>query len=135
MKNCIRFTHLLFALALLSWAGAARSQLNIEIIGGGANQVPIAIVPFKAEETLPQKVTSIVTADLYRSGLFKMIDSGGLATIPAEPADVQYQTWSARGADALVIGSVSPISSGYWDVRFRLLGGSIVALHVGVAGT
>jgi len=121
MKNRNPFPQLLLALVWLSFAPAAHSQLNIEIIGGGANQVPIAIVPFKAEEALPQKVTSIVTADLYRSGLFKMIDSGGLAAIPSEPSEVQYQTWSARGADALVIGSVSPLSNGYWDVRFRLL--------------
>ena len=116
-----RYAQFLLALAWLTFASAAHSQLNIEIIGGGANQVPIAIVPFKAEQSLPQKVTDVVTADLYRSGLFKMIDSGGLATLPSEPADVQYQTWRARGADALVIGSVSPISNGNWDVRFRLL--------------
>ena len=99
----------------------AHSQLKIEIVGGGASQVPIAIVPFKAEATLPQKVTDIVAADLYRSGLFKIVDSGGLTSIPAEPADVQYPAWQARGADALVIGSVSPLANGYWDVRFRLL--------------
>ena len=105
----------------LSLVPAAYCQLNIEIIGGGANQVPIAIVPFKAEDTLPQKVTDIVVADLNRSGLFKIIDGGGVTPIPSEPAEVQYPTWKVRGADALVIGSVSPLSNGSWDVRFRLL--------------
>ena len=99
----------------------AHSQLTIEIIGGGANQVPIAIVAFKAEDALPQKITEVVAADLQRSGLFRIIDSGGLTSIPAEPAEVQYPTWKARGADVLVIGSVSPLSNGNWDVRFRLL--------------
>ncbi len=111
-------------LCLLLWfalAPAAHSQLRIEIIGAGANQVPIAIAPFKGEETLPQKVTAVVAADLVRSGLFKIVDSGGLTVIPAEPTDVQYPVWTARGADALVIGSVSPLPNGYWDVRFRLL--------------
>jgi len=116
-----RYAQFLLALAWLTFASAAHSQLNIEIIGGGANQVPIAIVPFKAEQSLPQKVTDVVTADLYRSGLFKMIDSGGLATLPSEPADVQYQTWRARGADAIVIGSVDARSAGNWTVKFRLL--------------
>lgn len=113
-----------FAVFLLLWVlltPLAHSQLKIEIVGGGASQVPIAIVPFKAEATLPQKVTDIVAADLYRSGLFRIVDSGGLTSIPAEPADVQYPAWQARGADALVIGSVSPLANGYWDVRFRLL--------------
>ena len=111
----------LFALPWLWLTPAAHSQLRIEIIGGGANQVPLAIAPFKAEETLPQKVTDIVAADLYRSGLFKIVDSGGLTAIPSEPADVQYPMWKARGAEALVIGAVSPLPNGYWDVRFRLM--------------
>jgi TolB protein len=29
--------------------------------------------------------------------------------------------WTARGAEALAIGVVSPLPNGYWDVRFRLL--------------
>ncbi len=111
-------------LGVLLWlllTPAAHSQLRIEIIGGGANQIPIAIAPFKAEHTLPQQVTSIVAADLARSGLFRIVDSGGLATIPSEPAEVQYPAWTARGAEALVIGTVSPLRDGYWDVRFRLM--------------
>src|SRR3990172_4848587 len=121
MKIFHPFRIALFVLLWSSLAGAAYAQLTIEIIGGGANQVPIAIVPFKGEETLPQKVTAVVTADLVRSGLFRIVDSGGLTAIPAEPAEVQYPVWTARGADALAIGSVSPLPHGYWDVRFRLL--------------
>jgi TolB protein len=75
----------------------------------------------KGEEALPQKVTDIVIGDLYRSGFFKIIDSGGVNPLPAEPADVQFPVWKVRGADAVVIGSVSPMPNGYWDVRFRLM--------------
>jgi len=115
--SCV-FVFLLLWLVLVP---AAYAQLKIEIIGFGSTQFPIAIVPFKGEETLPQKVTAVVAADLVRSGLFRMVDSGGLTAIPAEPAEVQYPVWTARGADALAIGSVSPLPNGYWDVRFRLL--------------
>lgn len=121
MTNHNSFRIFLLALLWLSLTPVAHSQLRIEIIGGGANQVPIAIAPFKAEATLPQQVTNIIAADLHRSGLFKIVDSGGLTSIPAEPADVQYPVWTARGAEALVIGVVSPLPNGYWDVRFRLL--------------
>ena len=121
MKIYHPFPIVLSVLLWLSLVPAAYAQLTIEIIGGGANQVPIAITPFKGEETLPQKVTAVVAADLVRSGLFRMVDSGGLTAIPAEPAEVQYPVWTARGADALAIGSVSPLPNGYWDVRFRLL--------------
>ena len=118
-RNPVRFV--LFTLLWLVLAPAAHSQLKIEIIGGGASQVPIAIAPFKAEESLPQQATGIVAADLHRSGLFRIVDSGGLTSIPAEPAEVQYPVWSARGAEALVIGAVSPLANGNWDVRFRLM--------------
>jgi TolB protein len=112
---------MLFALLWGLLTPAAHSQLRIEIIGGGANQIPIAIAPFKAENTLPQQITNIVAADLTRSGLFRIVDSGGLAAIPSDPAEVQYPAWTARGAEALVIGAVSPLSDGRWDVRFRLM--------------
>jgi TolB protein len=112
---------LVFALLWLLLTPLAHSQLKIEILGGGASQIPIAIAQFKAEATLPQKVTDIVAADLYRSGLFSIIDGGGLTYVMAEPADVQYAEWRAKKADVLVIGSVSPMGNGYWDVRFRLL--------------
>ena len=121
MKIHNPFRIVLCVLLWLSLTPAAHSQLRIDIIGGGANQVPIAIAPFRGEETLPQKVTAVVTADLVRSGLFKIVDSGGLTAVPAEPSEVQYPVWTARGADALVIGNVSPLPNGYWDVRFRLL--------------
>ena len=114
--------HLRLLLALwLTLSASAYAQLTIEITGFGSTQLPIAIAPLKGEDALPQKLTDIVAADLARSGVFKFIDSGGLNPPPAEPADVQYPTWKARGADALVIGSVSPLSNGSWDVRFRLM--------------
>ena len=108
-------------LCLLLAIPAAHAQLRLEIIGGGASQYPIALVQLKGEEALPQKVTEIVAADLDRSGLFKMIDGGGLPTIPAEPAEVIFPIFKARSADYVVIGSASPLANGQWDVRFRLL--------------
>src|SRR5258706_4793803 len=121
MKISHLFRIFVCSLLWLSLIPAAHSQLKIEIVGGGANQVPIAIAPFRTEQRLQKKLTEIVAADLYRSGLFKIVDTGGVTPVPAEIADVQYPTWKARGADALVIGSVSMLSNGNWDVRFRLL--------------
>ncbi len=116
-NNNLRFLILLW----LAISTGAYAQLKIEITGFGSNQLPIAILPLKGEEALPQKVTEIVVADLYRSGFFKIVDSGGVNPVPAEPAEVQFPTWKTRGADAMVIGSVSPLPNGSWDVRFRLM--------------
>jgi TolB protein len=107
-----------FALCL---APAAHSALTIEIVGAGANQIPIAIAPFRSEEGTPQQLTPIIAADLTRSGVFKTVDAGGITPIPSEPEQVNYPQWKARGADALVIGTVSPMGDGRYDVRFRLM--------------
>ncbi len=34
---------------------------------------------------------------------------------------MNYGTWRARGADAVVIGSISPRSDGRYDIQFRLM--------------
>ena len=114
----LRAIVILVPLALLP---AAHAALTIEIIGTGASQFPIAVVPFRAEAGLAQAVTPVIAADLARSGLFRMVDAGGLNPPPYEPQEVNYATWRARGADAVVIGSVVPLPDGRYDVRFRLM--------------
>ncbi len=99
----------------------ARAQLTIEIVGGGAAMIPIAIVPFANEGTFPLSVTQIVANDLARSGLFKLVDAGGVTPRPARAEDVRYGDWTARGADAVVVGSMTPLPDGRFEVRFRLL--------------
>jgi TolB protein len=100
---------------------AGRAALTIEIVGAGATQIPIAIVPFQAEDSLAQKITPVVAADLTRSGLFKMVDPGGMVPVPYEPEQVNYPQWQARGAEAIVIGNIAQTSDGRYDVRFRLM--------------
>src|SRR5690606_25396197 len=63
---------------LLSTHGPLYAALDIEIFGGGATRIPIAIMPFAAESNLPQRITTVVSADLERSGLFKLVDTFGL---------------------------------------------------------
>lgn len=112
---------LLIFCGLFLLAQPATAQLRIEVIGGGATQIPVAIVPFRAEEGLAQRLTPVVSADLARSGLFKMIDPGGMNPVPYEPEQVNYPQWRARGADAVVIGSVSKAADGRYDIRFRVM--------------
>src|SRR5262252_2978251 len=110
----------LFALLLLV-PGPARAQLTIEIIGGGANQIPIAVLPFAGENVLPQSITEIVEQDLTRSGRFRAIFVGGVSPVPSEPAQVNFADWKARLADAIVIGQATKLPDGRFEVRFRLL--------------
>lgn len=109
------------------------AALNIEIFGGGATRIPIAIVPFSAESRLPQSVTAVVAADLERTGLFRLVDSFGHT--PHEPEEIVYADWQNRGASALVIGNTTILPDGRIDVRFRLMDVAKRAQMTGFAGT
>jgi TolB protein len=114
-----RIATLLAALVLL--AGDAHAQLTIEIIGGGANQVPVAVLPFVGETALPQSITEIVEQDLTRSGRFRTLFVGGISPLPSEMAQVSFADWKSRLADALVIGQARRLPDGRFEVRFHLL--------------
>src|ERR1700693_2121428 len=94
----------LLAAFLVFLAGAAHAQLTIEITGGGANQIPIAVLPFVGEAGLPQSVTAIRENDLTRSGRFRTLFVGGINPLPTETSQVNFADWKSRLADALVIG-------------------------------
>ncbi|GAB4476403.1 MAG: Tol-Pal system beta propeller repeat protein TolB [Burkholderiaceae bacterium] len=107
-----------FAVAVLAAATAADAQLRVEITGVGSNQFPIAVANFQRDGQVPQEVDAIIRANLQRSGLFRLVDAGGAAL--AENAAVAHAEWKARGADALVVGSIARLADGRFDVRFRL---------------
>src|SRR6266702_8840384 len=113
------FAPLLAAILLL--AGPAQAQLTIEIIGGGANQIPIAVLPFAGESALPQSITEIIEQDLSRSGRFRAIFVGGVSPLPTEIAQISFPEWKSRLADAMVIGQAQRLPDGKFEVRFRLL--------------
>jgi TolB protein len=121
MTRSFSRVHWFLALFCLLAAGAARSQLTIEIIGGGATMTPIAIVPFASEGGYPLSMSGVVAADLARSGLFKLVDAGGVVPRPSRAEEVRFGDWSSRGADAVVVGSMAPQLDGRVQVRFSLL--------------
>jgi len=117
MKAIRLFAFLLVLLGL----GQAQAQLNIEIIGGAGKQFPIAIVPFRNENTLPLSVSQVVRDDLARSGVFRMVDTTGVSPLPSEPSEINYPDWRSRAADAIVIGAVRPVANGRLEISFRVM--------------
>ncbi len=111
-----------FIAALLLWLAAfsASAQLSIEVTGAGANRIPVAIVPFAGEGGLPPGISSIVRADLERSGLFRVIEAPAITPAPSDATPVNYPEWRSRLADALVVGSVAARPDGRFEVRFKL---------------
>jgi TolB protein len=115
----------------------ALAQFRVEVTGVGLTQLPIAVAPFRGEAQAPQKIAAIVQADLERSGQFRAIDAAGSALDESSRPDVT--PWRQKGADSLVVGSVSRLADGRYDVRFRLwdvvrgqdLGGQSYAVTAG----
>src|SRR5689334_225785 len=93
------------ALAGAAGAGPALAQFRVEVTGVGLTQLPIAIVPFRGEGELPQKLASIIQADLERSGQFRGIDPAG-APVLDETSRPDLSPWRQKSADSLAVGSV-----------------------------
>ena len=109
----------IFLLGALLFAFGAQAQLTIDITTSGGRQLPIAVMPLAGESTQPQSVSEVVGADLARTGLFRLVNTVGISPVPTEPSEVNFADWTARSAEALVIGKVETQGDRV-EVRFRL---------------
>ena len=98
-------------------AGPALAQFRVEISGIGATQLPIAVAGFRDEDKAGTTTSAIVRADLLRSGLFKPVD---VRESLDERSTINGPDWRARGADAVVAGSVARLADGRLDLRYKL---------------
>jgi TolB protein len=99
---------------------SARAQLTIDIVGVGAQQIPVAVAGFAGSDAQAQQLSTVIEADLARSGLIKTINSAGLPK-SSELAAIPFPELKTRGADATVIGAVNLEASGMYSVSFRLV--------------
>lgn len=114
----MRFMQSLFGLLLWMQASLVGAALNIEIIGAGESQIPVALVPFGGDDPSAHDISKIVADDLQRSGLFRLVDPAG--KLPHDASEVSFPDWQVRGADALAIGTVGRQPNGRIEARFRL---------------
>ncbi|MEI7427391.1 MAG: Tol-Pal system beta propeller repeat protein TolB [Betaproteobacteria bacterium] len=92
--------------------------MQIEITGVGQTQYPIAVTRFLNESGLPSYVTDVVRSDLANNGNFANVERG--ETEIAENAKPDFSMWSSRRAQALAIGTVTPLPNGQYEVKYRL---------------
>ena len=76
------------ALVTPAWA-----QFRVEISGVGATQLPISIVKFRDEDRVGQAISTIVRADLERSGVFRIVEGGGALDETSSP---NWGEWRGR---------------------------------------
>ncbi|HKL78637.1 MAG TPA: Tol-Pal system beta propeller repeat protein TolB [Gammaproteobacteria bacterium] len=113
---------LVLAILLLALARPAAAVLTIDITQGVRDPLPVALVPFswEGEGEPPMVVSEVVAADLQRAGLFRLLDSEAFISRPHRPDEVQFKDFRLVGADALVIGRMTPAAENGVEVRFRL---------------
>jgi TolB protein len=102
----------------VGFAAPALAQMNIEITGVGQSLYPIAVMRFKDESKLPTSITEIVRQDLARSGYFKNTENGN--AVESDEGSPNYKSWAARGADALVVGSIVQTGNGQFEIHYKL---------------
>ena len=110
--------------ALLAASSAfAQAPIHVDITGGIAQPMPIAIPPMPTPSpaataagntaALGQQVADVVTNDLKNSGLFQPLPAGMLGTVAfAQVTQPDYPKWTAAGAQALVQGFVQANGDG-----------------------
>jgi len=99
----------------------ARSQVVVDVTGGNFNPVPIAVTDFLSGDDMGSKITTVIAADLERSGLFKPVEKSSFLERITNP-DVQprFNDWQQIGAQGLVTGRVTHEVDGRLRVEFRL---------------
>lgn len=122
-------------LAVLPLAALAQDKaLEIDIVGGNAAALPIAVVPFGGD-CGQTDVGGVVRADLARSGQFRTLEPERLPERPVQGGEVAYPTWRMLKQDFLLVGRCLADGGGYrteyelFDVakQERLLGFALTA--------
>jgi TolB protein len=99
----------------------ARALVEIDVNKGVIEPMPIAITDFLAGNGIGAEISSIVAADLRRSGLFAPIDKGAFIEKISNPdAAPRFDDWKVINAQALVTGRVSEEADGRLRAEFRL---------------
>lgn len=112
-----RFLQTLVVLTATGGVQIAGAQMRIDVTGVGASQYPIAIPGFVLNGPLGADLVAVIRSDLARSGAFRLIDAAGPLSESAAP---NFQDLRARGADAVLAGSVSRSADGRLEIRYRL---------------
>ncbi len=119
----IRCLMALVALSLPLLASAQQQGLEIDITGGSAQAMPIAVVPmpYQGSAGAPDTdVAAVIRADLDRSGQFRTLPERDIVERPTRGSEVQYPTWRALRQDFLVVGRVVDAGGGSYRVEYEL---------------
>ncbi|MEW9806117.1 Tol-Pal system beta propeller repeat protein TolB [Mesorhizobium sp. ZMM04-5] len=102
-------------------APPAWALVEIDVNKGNIEPLPIAITDFLSSNELGAEITSVISSDLKRSGLFAPIDKGAFIEKISNPdAAPRFEDWKVINAQALVTGRVTQEGDGRLRAEFRL---------------
>ena len=104
---------------------SSHAELRIDVTQGRADPMPIAVNIFKTDEiknqNLGKKISTVISANLERSGLFAPIDPKAFLETSIEmDLRPQFGNWRVLNAQAMVHGAVNIDADGRLNVQFRL---------------
>ncbi|MGQ0428918.1 MAG: Tol-Pal system beta propeller repeat protein TolB [Gammaproteobacteria bacterium] len=115
---------LLVAIAALA-VGIPRAdaQLTVQILRGMAESVPIAVIPlgWQGSDAAPWDVAATVHADLERSGRFRPLPRAQMLELPHDSASVDADDWRMLKVDYVLVGQLSPLPDGRFELRYELV--------------
>ena len=117
---------LLALLCLLAplFAFAQSRGLEIDIVGGNAAALPIAVVPmpYQGAAAAPQTdIAEVVAADLARSGQFRTLTGTGLGTQrPTRGSEIDFGFFQQAKQSYIVVGRVLDAADGGYRVEYEL---------------
>lgn len=108
---------------LVLLANASQATLEIVITEGIDSARPIGVVPFKwlGQGEMPERLTDVINADLARSGKFRTISVDNMPQYPTTDSEVDYASWAASGAEAVLVGSVEQEAPDRYRVSVELI--------------
>lgn len=114
---------ILLSISMLLMAFSSQSAIDILITEGLDSAQPIAIVPFKynGTQSLPQNVSSIIAADLSRSGKFNPTQPEQMPQRPVQPQDVDFAAWAEKNIDTIVIGQLKDVRPGLFMAQYQII--------------
>ena len=127
--KCTFLIYIFFSSILLLQPNIALSQdepLQIDIMGGNIQAMPIAISYFSIEKDLKElklqnNIPNLIANNLVNSGLFKLLNRDAYMQNPEQlNSSPKFRDWRIIDAQALITGKISKKSDNKINVRVEL---------------
>ena len=101
----------------------SQAALTIQITEGVEGALPIALIPFdnsSIKSPLPSSLSTIIAADLARSGRFAPMPERDLIARPHDGNAVRFADWRLLNMESLVVGRMRELGGARYEVQFQL---------------